>query len=161
MRTIDTRVYELASAGAVDMAAPAIAGGAIDIDAPREVVWDALAQVENWPGIRADVSDVEPSGPTESGSSFTWSAGGAPVTSAFALVERASRLTWVTTAPGFSMAAVYEFDDLGFERTRIRCQESMDAAAVAPHIDHDVLAGLIRSWLEGIKAFVETQPVPR
>ncbi|MFD3745392.1 SRPBCC family protein [Nocardia sp. NPDC058633] len=159
MTTVDTPAFQLASSGKVDTAAHALGAGTIEIDAPREAVWNALAHVDNWPSIRADISNVAASGPPAPGSVFTWHAAGAPVTSAFAVVERASRLTWATTAPGLSMVAVYEFDDLGFGRTRIRCRESMDATAIAPHIDHNVLEELIRSWLEGIKAFTET-PAP-
>ncbi|MEV0110683.1 SRPBCC family protein [Nocardia sp. NPDC050799] len=155
MTTIESPAYQFALSAAVDTAAPAVAGGTIDVEASREVVWDALAHVENWPSIRADISDVVASGPPTEGSTFTWSAGGAPVASAFALAERPNRLTWATTAPGMSMVGVYEFDELGPDRTRIRAQESMDAAAAGVNIDNQVLAELIRTWLEGIKAFVE------
>lgn len=151
----DSGVFRLALTGTVDAEAPARATGSIDIDAPRAAVWDALAHVENWPGIRADVTDVRASGAPVSGGAFTWLAGGVPVTSALALVERPTRLTWANTAPGMAMACVYELDELSPHRTRLRCAESMDAAAVAPHIDHDVLAGNIRSWIEGLRAFVE------
>jgi hypothetical protein len=64
-------------------------------------------------------------------------------------------LTWATVAPGCEAVAVYDFEELAPRRTRIRAKESMDAASVAPQIDHGVLAHLIRTWLEGIKAFVE------
>jgi hypothetical protein len=151
----DSQAYRLALTAAVDTNAPARATGSIDIDAPCATTWDALAQVENWPSIRADITNAHASGPAAPGSIFSWHAGGVPITSAFALVERASRLTWANTAPGMTMACVYEFDELGPGRTRIRCEESMDAATVAPHIDDGVLAESIRTWLEGIKAYVE------
>jgi hypothetical protein len=143
----------------VDSAAPARATGSveIEIETPRAIVWDALAHVENWPSIRHDVSEVRAAGPPATGSPFTWQAGGVPIASAFALVERASRLTWANTAPGLAMACVYEFDELGPHRTRIRCEESMDAATVAPYIDHRALAENIGTWLDGIKAYVESR----
>ncbi|UYM06832.1 SRPBCC family protein [Solicola gregarius] len=155
MRPTESPAYRQALIGSVDAAAPACATGSIDIEAPRDAVWDTLAHVENWPSLRDDISKAVPSGPPATGSGFTWHAGGVPVTSAFALVERATRLTWANTAPGMAMACVYEFDELGPARARIRCEESMDAAAVAPHIDDGVLADNIRTWLEGIKAYVE------
>lgn len=155
MGPTDSQAYRLALMGAVDTGAPARATGSIDIEAPRDTVWDALAQVENWPSIREDISDTRAALPPATGGAFTWHASGVLITSAFAQVERATRLTWANTAPGLEMACVYEFDELAPDRTRIRCEESMDAAAVAPHIDHDALAESIRTWLEGVKAFVE------
>ena len=155
MNPVDSVAYRLALTGAIDIAATAVAGGVIDIRAPRGIVWDSLATVENWPEIRADISDVVAAGPARTGASFTWHAAGTPVTSVFALSDRPSRLAWATTAPGFFMVAVYQFDELGPDHTRIRCQESMNGTAVPPGIDHDVLAELIRTWLKGISKFVD------
>lgn len=157
MNPMDSQAYQLALNAAVDTGAAAVATGTIEIEAPREAVWDALAHVHNWPSIRADISEVEASGPPEPGAVFTWHAGGIPVTSAFALVERATRLSWATTAPGMQMAGVYEFDELGPGRTRIRCRESIDAPSVAPQLDSEVLTEQIRTWLEGIRGFVGTR----
>lgn len=155
MAITDNRAYRLALDGAVDTGAPARATGTIDIDASRDSVWNALTHVENWPSIRGDISNAQTFGPAATASSFSWHAGGIPISSAFALVERPTRLTWANAAPGLDMACVYEFDELGPERTRIRCEESMDAAVAAPHIDDRALAESIRTWLEGVKAFVE------
>lgn len=55
-------------------------------------------------------------------------------------------------------SCVYEFDRTEQGHTLIRCAESVDAAAVAPQVDSAFLAAGIRSWLEGIKAFVERGP---
>ena len=157
MNVIESRSYALASAGVVDIDAPARASGSIDIDAPREAVWDALAHVENWPGIRGDISDARATAAPATGVTFTWHAGGLPLVSAFALVDRAHRLTWASTAPGVSAVAVYDFAELGPARTRIDCEESMDAAAVAPGLDDVALADRIRTWLEGIRAYAEAR----
>ena len=155
MHPADSRIYRLAAAGTVDADAPARASGTIAVEAPRAAVWDALAHVENWPTIRADVTDVRgPHEPTP-GAPFTWRADGVPVTSAFAVVERPTRLAWVTTAPGLEMAGVYLFDEVGPARTRIRCTESIDASEVAPPLGGDALAEAIRTWLDGIKAYAE------
>lgn len=157
MNATDSNAYRLALQGVVDTAAPARATGSIEIDAAREEVWEALAQVENWSSIRGDITDSRAAGPPATGSSFTWSANGVPMTSAFALVERPARLSWANMAPGVAAVCVYEFDELGSRRTRIRCEESIDAAAVAPGLDHEVLAANISSWLEGIKAYTEAR----
>lgn len=155
MDITQSHVYRLARAGIVDADAPARATGSIDIEAAPEAVWDTLAHVENWPSIRSDISDARASSTPSAGSPFTWRAGGLPLSSAFALAERATRLTWASQAPGVAAVCVYAFEEIGSGRTRIRCEESMDAAAVAPDLDDAMLAERIRTWLEGIKAYAE------
>ncbi|MBB5790241.1 SRPBCC family protein [Jiangella mangrovi] len=151
--------HRLAEEGRVDPAAPAHATGGIDVAASPEEVWDALATVANWPRFRADVTDAETEGPADApadaGRAFRWRAGGHPVESRFAITDRPSRLSWSNAAPGLTASCVYEFDRTPSGHTRIRAAESMDASAVAPHLDHAALAEGIRTWLEGIKAFVE------
>ena len=154
-----TGAHLLATEGRVDETAPAHATGDIEIAASPEEVFDALSTVANWPGFRADVTEAETDGPAAPGRGFTWRASGLPVESRFAIVERPSRLSWSNHAvAGMTASCVYEFDRTEQGHTRIRCAESMDASAVAPQIDSAFLAGGIRSWLEGIQAFVEGRP---
>lgn len=151
MTAID--MHQFAARGVVDPSAPARATGQIGIATSPEKVWDALAKVQNWPSFRADVTQAE----TDGTGRFTWRADGLPVESRFAIVERPTRLTWSNSAPGLSASCVYEFHRTDDGHTVVRCEESMDASAIAPHIDDAVLAEGIRTWLEGIKSFVEGQ----
>jgi len=148
-------MHQLAMRGLTDETAPARASGAIDVDASPERVFDALADVSQWPSFRGDVTDATSEGPAAPGRAFTWRANGALVTSRFALVERPARLTWSNGAPGMIASCVYLFSATPSGGTRIRCEESMDASAIASHIDDDVLGAGIASWLAGIKAHVE------
>jgi len=150
-------MHQLAARGVVDPAAPARAAGQIDIATSPEEVWDALARVENWPSFRADVTQAETDGTASSGRTFRWRANGLRVESRFAIVERPTRLTWSNSAPGMSASCVYEFHRTEDGHTLVRCEESMDASAIAPHIDDAVLGEGIRTWLEGIKSFVERE----
>lgn len=147
--------YQLALRGDTDEQAPARAHGSIDIAVSPEEVFDALADVSNWPSFRGDVTDAVADGPAVTGRSFTWRANGAPVTSRFAVVERPARLTWSNDAVGMTAACVYQFLPTEDGGTQIRCKESMDASGAAPHIDDDVLGAGIASWLAGIKAYTE------
>lgn len=148
-------IHQFAARGVVDPTAPARAEGHIGIATPPEKVWDALARVENWPSFRADVTQAQTGGTASSGRTFTWRANGLPVESRFAIVERPTRLTWSNSAPGMSASCVYEFHRTEDGHTLIRCEESMDASEIAPHIDDAVLGEGIRTWLEGIRSFVE------
>ncbi|WP_280512454.1 SRPBCC family protein [Nocardia farcinica] len=158
MEATHSPAYRLARTGQVDLDAPAVAAGTIDIAAPRARVWQTLADVRKWPDIRGDISHVATTGPAATARSFTWHADGAPVVSTFAVVEPPTRLTWTThdaDHAGFSAIAVYEFDEIDAGHTRIRCQESMDATAIGLPLDNETLTGLIQSWLAGLKSLIE------
>jgi hypothetical protein len=157
MTTPEKTAHQFAADGATDPAAPARARGAVDVAAPPEAVWDALASVENWPAFRDDVTTAATDGPAAPGRAFTWRASSLMVTSRFAIVERPTRLTWSNAAPGMTSSCVYEFHRTEDGRTRIRGEESMDASGIAPHIDDAFLEAGIGSWLDGIKAFVERE----
>jgi hypothetical protein len=150
--------YSLARRGLTDAGAPARARGRIDIAAAPEDVFDALADVGNWPDFRPDVTDAFSTGAAAPGQAFSWRAGGALVDSRFALVERPTLLTWSNEAPGMTAACVYRFEPLDAGGTRIDCEESMDASGAALHIDDDALAAGIRSWLAGIRRHIEQTP---
>lgn len=152
--------HQLAMRGLTDETAPARAQGVIDIDARPERVFDALADVTNWPSFRGDVTDAASDGPATPGRAFTWRANGAPVNSRFALVERPTRLSWSNGAPGMVASCVYQFSATPAGGTRIQCEESMDASVAAPHIDDAVLRAGIASWLAGIKDHVEAGAAP-
>jgi hypothetical protein len=150
-------MHQLAMRGLTDETAPARASGAIDVDASLERVFDALADVSQWPSFRGDVTDAASEGPAAPGRVFTWRANGALVTSRFAIVERPARLSWSNSAPGMVASCVYLFSATPSGGTRIRCEESMDASAIAPHMNDEVLGAGIASWLAGIKAHVEAE----
>ncbi|MET3896519.1 putative membrane protein [Devosia sp. UYZn731] len=149
-----SRLDQLAERGVVDRDASVIASGSIDIEASTQRVWALLADVTNWPSIRSDVGEVFFDDIPRRGAVFTWSTGGVPLQSRFAIVEPGNRLTWTTVATGLGAVHVYRFETIETGRTRILAEESMDAPA-APQLNSAILAVQIRTWLEGIKALAE------
>lgn len=141
---------DYARAGRVDPDAPVHATGEVVIEAPPERVWSVLSDVRGWPSIRADIHDVEATGPAAPDASFTWATAGIRLTSRFGLVERPHRLTWVTHAPGIALVHCYELTSHGPGHTRLWAEESQ-AAPDLPDIDSDALAARIATWLAGIR----------
>lgn len=141
--------------GRVDDRAPTQAAGEIAIDAPPARVWSTLAEVEGWPSIRADISDVHTEGPAAPDIRFTWRAGPNQVTSRFGMVEPGRRLTWTTAAPGARLAHVYDFTPSS-TGTLLRCRESLAAPILARFIPSTALQAGVNSWLAGVKAVAET-----
>lgn len=151
--------FELcAMRGEVDPAAPVRARGSIVINRTPDLVWTVLADVSNWPELRADIHDVAGAGAAAPGGSFSWSTGDIAVQSRFAIVEPGRRLTWTTAVPGLLEAVhVYLFEVTGEGATLVSAEESVNAPVAAPQLDDAQLGRQIASWLAGIKAFAERQ----
>ena len=56
--------------------APATALAELHIDAPVQIVWSTLADIESWPDWNPDVSSASIQGPIADGTVFRWKAGG-------------------------------------------------------------------------------------
>ncbi|MGN9913156.1 SRPBCC family protein [Phytohabitans sp. LJ34] len=141
--------------GRVDELAPTQAAGEIVIEATPECVWAVLAEVESWPTIRADISDVRAEGPAAPGVRFTWQAGANRLTSRFALVEPGQRLTYTSVAAGTRVAHVYELAAKG-TGTVLSCRESLAAPILARFLPSAALQAGVDSWLAGVKAVAES-----
>ncbi|WP_083288389.1 SRPBCC family protein [Jiangella alba] len=151
----DVLFTEHVSRGRVDDRAPTQAAGRIVVDAQPLRVWRLLADVEQWPRIRADVGDVDGDGPATPGGRFGWSSGANRFHSRFGAVEPGRLLTWVTSAPGTRVAHVYRLEPEPGGRTRVSCQESLAGPLVAAVITSAVLQAGVDSWLAGLKALAE------
>ncbi len=141
--------------GRVDDRAPTQAGGRIVVDAEPPRVWRLLADVRQWPRIRADVEDVDGDGPATPRGRFSWSSGAHRFHSRFGAVEPGRLLTWVTSAPGTRIAHVYRLAPEPGGRTQVSCQESLAGPLVAAVITSAVLQAGVDSWLAGLKALAE------
>lgn len=151
----ETLHADYAARGRVDDLAPTQAAGEIVIEAAPERVWAVLAEVEGWPSIRADISDVRAEGPAAPGVRFTWQAGANRLTSRFAVVEPGRRLTYTSVAPGTRVAHVYELAASG-TGTSLRCRESLAAPILARFLSSAALQVGVDSWLAGVKTVAES-----
>ena len=109
----------------VNSAAPAIATGVIEIQAKPEIVWDVLADIDNWPKWNPDVKEAKLTGGLKVGSVFRWKAGPGTITSTLEQVERPREIGWSGWTMGIIAVHVYRLEPLG-EGTNVHTEESFD-----------------------------------
>jgi uncharacterized protein YndB with AHSA1/START domain len=78
----------------VDRDAPAYAEGGVEIDAPRERVWQVLSDIANWPSWSPGVTTAQLTGPVATGSSFKWKSGRNAIKSELLEVDAPSAISW-------------------------------------------------------------------
>ena len=90
--------------------APVVAESQIEIAAPREVVFDAIADLERWPTWNSDVKSMSLDGPLAEGTMFRWKAGPGTITSTLRCVERPSQIGWTGKTLGIHAVHVWRLE---------------------------------------------------
>jgi uncharacterized protein YndB with AHSA1/START domain len=94
----------------INQAAPVVASTTTEISAARDVVWEVLSAVENWPSWNPDVESVVMHGGLAGGSEFSWKAGPGTITSRVQEVEPPRRLAWSGRTFGIEAMHVYALE---------------------------------------------------
>jgi uncharacterized protein YndB with AHSA1/START domain len=105
--------------------APAIASAEIEVEAPREVVWDVLADFESWPRWNPEVKSLSIDGPVAEGTQFKWKTGPLTITSSLQQVQRPSLIGWTGSAFGIKAVHVWRFEQRD-ATTLVRTHESWE-----------------------------------
>lgn len=109
--------------------APATASAETLIQAPLDLIWTVLTDIETWDAWNPAVTSVEMRGPLVPGTKFRWKAGGLPVASTLREVEPKRRLTW--TGRSMTIRAIHVWtlavQDNG---VHVRTEESFDGLLV-------------------------------
>ena len=106
-----------------DPTAPVYAAGEIHVVAPAQVVWDAVAGVEEWPRWNPGISEVSIDGPLAEGTAFSWRAGRSKIRSVFRLVDPPRAVGW--TGKTFGVKAVHTWKiSVEAGGVRLRTEES-------------------------------------
>ncbi|MGH2697999.1 MAG: SRPBCC family protein [Actinomycetota bacterium] len=113
----------------VNNQAPAIATGEIEIRADPEVVWDLLADIDNWPNWNPDVKEAKLMGGLRESSVFRWKAGPGTITSTLESVDRPQEIGWRGKTMGINAVHVYRLEPHG-EGTKVHTEESFDGLIV-------------------------------
>jgi uncharacterized protein YndB with AHSA1/START domain len=112
-------------ADGINRAAPVVASGEAQIAAVREVVWDVLTGIEQWPTWNPEVKSVSMHGAVSEGSVFRWKAGPGTITSTLEHIEAPRRITWSGTTFGIEAMHVYALEARD-GATLVRTEESYD-----------------------------------
>ena len=123
--------------------APVVGTSETEIAAGREVVWDVLTRIAEWPSWNPNVKSVSMPGDVSAGSEFRWKAGPARITSKLEQVVRPRRIVWSGRSLGRAAMHLYvleprnggtlvrtaeSYDGLMASVFRSRVQKTLDAA---------------------------------
>jgi hypothetical protein len=109
----------------INRAAPVVASGETEIVADREVVWDVLTGIGQWPTWNPEVKSVSMHGAVSEGSVFRWKAGPGTIMSTLEDIEAPTRIAWSGTTFGIEAKHVYALEARDGV-TRVRTEESYD-----------------------------------
>lgn len=94
------------------------------IDAPVDIVWQILTDIENWPQWQKSVTQATIAGTVEEGARFDWKAGGLSFTSRIHTMKPMAMLGWTGTTFGASAIHNWKFEDLS-GKTKVTVEESL------------------------------------
>lgn len=143
----------------INRAAPVAAEAAIEIDAPRARVWEALADVERWPEWNPDVKAVNLEGGLREGSVFRWKTSSGTITSTFQTVEPPGHVAWTGKTMGLKAVHVWSLEQ-NAGMTTVRTAESLDGplARVLRRPLKTMLQKALDKTVAALKVDVERQP---
>ncbi len=121
--------------------APAYAMRESYIDAPVQLVWSILADIQGWPQWNREVKEVSLHGEVSPGTGFHWTSGGMKIRSCIEEVESQRRIVWSGRTMGIRAIHSWMFTEEG-SGTRVRTEESFEGLIVR------FMAGKMRKTLE-------------
>jgi len=113
----------------INMGAPAVARGEIEVAASPEIVWSVLTEIINWPSWNPDVKAASVEGPIAAGTQFRWKAGPGTITSTLHSVESPHRIEWTGTTFGIKAIHVHRLEQHD-GKTIVSSAESWDGLPV-------------------------------
>jgi uncharacterized membrane protein len=140
----------------VDRHAPLVARMEIVIQAPLEVVWNLLTDLQAWPEWQGNIASVIMEGDLAPGTIFRWKASGIKIVSTLQEVEPMRRISWTGTSPGMRAIHIWDFEsyDGGL---RVVTEESLSGwfASLLKLFDHRFLEKSLEESLQTLKRAAE------
>jgi uncharacterized protein YndB with AHSA1/START domain len=140
----------------INRAAPIVAARETEIAAVRELVWEVLTGIGEWPSWNPDVKSVSMQDSVSQGSQFRWQAGPGRITSTLEHVEPPRRVAWSGKAFGLKAMHLYVLESRN-GTTLVRTEESYDG--LVAHVFRarlqKTLEGALESGLRHLKIEAE------
>ena len=146
----------------IDRNAPAIGRASIAIDAPVLLVWERLAEIEDWPRWNQAVASATLLGPLRPGSEFDWKAGGLRIRSRLEMVEAPAAIGWTGSAPLIRATHVYRLSE-NAGVTRVESEEAFSGpfARFLPGVARRLIETSLKQGLASLKRDCEAREVSR
>lgn len=107
----------------INRKAPVVAVAELDIDAPRERVWEVLADIRGWPDWNPSVTRVILLDEFAPQSEFHWRFDGVGIVSVLQEVDAPKRLLWSGRSPGIRAIRLWSLEERE-GGTRVKTEES-------------------------------------
>jgi uncharacterized protein YndB with AHSA1/START domain len=114
----------------VNQTAPVVVRCEVAINAPPEVIWDLLADIDAWPAWNPEVKVARLDGSLAEGVEFHWKTGPSSIDSTVRNVERPSAIGWTGRTTGLAATHVHELRVEGGQ-TVVSTEESWEGALVS------------------------------
>jgi uncharacterized protein YndB with AHSA1/START domain len=131
--------------------APAVAAAEKIIQAPRDLVWAVLTDINGWTLWNPDVSRSQLKGALVAGAEFRWKSGGSPIRSTIQEVKACEHIAWTGRTLGVRAVHAWNLSDRA-EGTLLRTEESFDGLIV--RIFSGSMQRMLASTLEKTLAYL-------
>jgi hypothetical protein len=147
---------EYAKRHRIDSNAPVTSSSALEVHAPIERVWQAIADVRAWPPWARHVAVLEVDA-VRPDSHLRWRLNGVPIRSRFAIVDPHRELSWTGVTMGFKAVDRQVLERVDAEHTRVTVEESLAGPLLPLPYRASKLRSNHETWLGALKRFVETR----
>lgn len=93
--------------------APVAGTARMETTAGREVAWEVLTRIDEWPRWNPDVESAAIEGDLAEGSRFRWNVGSRTIESTIRQLEPPATITWTSKTPGLRAIHVYRLEPHG------------------------------------------------
>lgn len=156
------KLYLMANKGKINDKAPMIVRREIVIDAPVEKVWEILADIGEWPEWYTGTAIRKRPKKFEANHYFYWKQGGVKIRSRLVKVEKPNILTWVGRVSWLKSIQVWQFQEVGPKKTKVKADESLEGAWISRFTTLEKLNKELNLWLNLLKIRVERKyPSPQ
>ncbi len=140
----------------LDSAASVIANATVQINAPAEIVWTCLMDVQAWPDWNPKVKSVQASGPLALGSKFTWGASFPRIESEVVYIRNEGEIVWVGRM--LHVKAIHKWNLAVQDNTTVvTTEESLDGKMLSLFFGKKKLRSDLEAWLKYLKNQAEAQ----
>lgn len=109
----------------INESAPVAGAARIETTAGRQVVWEVLTRIDEWPRWNPDVESAAIEGDLAEGSRFRWNVGSRTIVSTIRQVEPPAAIAWTGKTPGLRAIHVYRLEARG-NGTLVSSEESWE-----------------------------------
>jgi hypothetical protein len=109
----------------INESAPVAGAARIETTAGRQVVWEVLTRIDEWPRWNPDVESAAIEGDLAEGSRFRWNVGSRTIVSTIRQVEPPAAIAWTGKTPGLRAIHVYRLETRG-NGTLVSSEESWE-----------------------------------